>query len=195
MAVIQPRRRANREAAELGPVPANPREHEIWVEDAPSNRVARGISRLEPAALTERGDGRVGQHHRAGSAPRRRAGMPIDASRGPTPWPTPERFDRAWCYAQPSFFCQPNEKSSQCGGASSLLPLQSLGVCLHCPGGCAPADDAITPNGTTAAPNAMVTANSFFMCFLPVYRLPRGFRVVVRPRNTAWEVIAIPRSR
>ena len=33
MDVLELRERAKAEAAELGPVPANPREHEIWVEE------------------------------------------------------------------------------------------------------------------------------------------------------------------
>ena len=33
MDAIELRERAKQEAAELGPVPANPREHEIWVEE------------------------------------------------------------------------------------------------------------------------------------------------------------------
>jgi len=33
MDVIEFRTRAKQEAAELGPVPANPREHGIWVEE------------------------------------------------------------------------------------------------------------------------------------------------------------------
>jgi len=33
MDVIELRERAKQEAAELGPVPTNPREHEMWVEE------------------------------------------------------------------------------------------------------------------------------------------------------------------
>jgi hypothetical protein len=33
MDVVELRERAKAEAAELGPVPANPREHELWVEE------------------------------------------------------------------------------------------------------------------------------------------------------------------
>jgi len=33
MDVIELRERAKQEAAELGPVPANPRDHEIWIEE------------------------------------------------------------------------------------------------------------------------------------------------------------------
>src|SRR5213078_1109285 len=64
---------------------------------------------------------------------------------------------------QPSFFCQPGGNCAQCGGASSLLPLQSPFTFLHWPGGCAAAGDAVARNPTgNAAESATAMAQSFF---------------------------------
>src|SRR5262249_53676408 len=71
MDVIELRERAKQEAEELGPVPANPREREIWVEERRGAIVLlAGLANLESAALAERSHRLVGEHHHPRSPPR-----------------------------------------------------------------------------------------------------------------------------
>jgi hypothetical protein len=81
MDVDELRARAKAEVDELGPVPANPREHALWVEERRGAVVfLAALADYNRELLRERGDGRMGEHHRTGSV----------AGRGARLWLTPQ---------------------------------------------------------------------------------------------------------